>query len=400
MKPEDYVARLKHADWLMREETQALLAALHGAAGRTRVVGGMVRDTLLGRPPAHTDIDLATELLPDEVVRQARSAGAATYPTGIEHGTVTVRLGDLVAEVTTLREDVETDGRRAKVRFGTDWRRDAERRDFTLNALYAEMSGELFDPLDSLADCIAGRVRFIGDATRRIEEDRLRVYRFFRFSASHGGEQFDDTGLKACGAFAGRLDSLSAERVGAEMKRMLSLPRIGITFRQMRDLDLLPFSGETVAQLHAYERRTSGRPDAGARMALIVNEVGGARLQDMWRLSNDEMSAAQAILNAAGLIVDFRLNEAAYRYPAALSEGVDVAAILAGWTDAGRSAVLEELRALDVPRFPLGGKDLIARGIAPGPQLGAELHRLEQLWIDSRFALDRDELLEQVSGTD
>src|SRR5690606_8946166 len=149
------------------------------------------------------------ELLPHEVALLAERAGATIHPTGIEHGTVTVRLGTLVAEVTTLREDVETDGRRAVVKFGTDWVRDANRRDFTLNALYADLDGTLFDPLSGVDDCIAGRVRFIGDPDQRIAEDRLRVYRFFRFSASHGGEKFDDAGIEACRAWAGRLDTVS-----------------------------------------------------------------------------------------------------------------------------------------------------------------------------------------------
>src|SRR5690606_16390850 len=198
-------ARLQRAEWLQSEETQRLLALLDGAEGRTRAVGGIVRDTILGRPLHRSDIDLATELPPEEVVARAEQAGVASYPTGIEHGTVTLRLGALAAEVTTLREDVETDGRRAVVRFGTDWTRDAERRDFTLNALYAGMDGTLFDPLSGLEDCIVGRVRFIGEPERRIAEDRLRVYRFFRFSASHGSEQFDAAGLAACRAAAASL---------------------------------------------------------------------------------------------------------------------------------------------------------------------------------------------------
>ncbi|RYY39097.1 MAG: CCA tRNA nucleotidyltransferase, partial [Sphingomonadales bacterium] len=171
------VARLKTADWLVRDETQTLLRLLGGNDGRTRAVGGIVRDTLLGRDLIPTDIDFATALLPHEVAILAERAGIAVHPTGIEHGTVTLRLNNLTAEVTTLREDVETDGRRALVQFGTDWTRDAERRDFTLNALYAGFDGELFDPLGGLGDCLAGRVRFIGDPARRIEEDRLRVYR-------------------------------------------------------------------------------------------------------------------------------------------------------------------------------------------------------------------------------
>lgn len=397
MKPEEYAARLKTASWLVGDETQQLLGVLDGAAGRTRAVGGIVRDTLLERQRETSDIDLATELEPPEVTRRAQSAGASVYPTGIEHGTVTVRLGGVVAEVTTLREDVSTDGRRATVRFGTDWRRDAERRDFTINALYADMGGDLFDPLDGFEDCIAGRVRFIGDASARIAEDRLRVFRFFRFSASHGGEKFDAAGLEACAAWADQLGTVSPERVGAEMRRMLELPRVGISFRQMSELGLLPFGAETVMHLHAYERRASGGPEAAARLALIVNGVGGDRLKGIWRLSNDEIDSAQAILTVARLISEFRLNEAAYRHPAALAEGVDVAAVLAGWTDAGRSAVMEELQSLEVPRFPIGGNDLLELGLSPGPQLGAELNRLEQLWIGSGFALRRDELLGRVA---
>lgn len=399
MRPEDHVARLATADWLVREETQRLMAVLDGETGRTRVVGGIVRDTLLDITRPTADIDMATELLPQDVTRRAEAAGASVYPTGVEHGTVTVRLGDLVAEVTTLREDVETDGRRAVVRFGTDWRRDAERRDFTLNALYADMAGNLFDPLSGLEDCIAGRVRFIGDAAQRIAEDRLRVYRFFRFSASHGGERFDPAGVKACAAWADRLDTVSAERIGAEMRRLLALPRIGVTLREMAGLGIVPFGAETVALLHAYERRARG-PEPAARLALIIEETGVDRLKSAWRLSNDEAAGARAILTVARLIADFRINEAAYRHPAALADGIDVAAVLSGWTEAGRSAVMEELRSLEVPRLPIGGDDLIAAGIAPGPALGAELERLEQLWIESRFTLDRAQLLSLAGRRD
>lgn len=392
MKTEDYVAKLQAADWLISAETQTLMQALDGEQKRTRAVGGIVRDTLLDRPRERTDIDFATELLPQEVSLRAEGAGATVYPTGIEHGTVTVKLGSLVAEVTTLREDVETDGRRAVVRFGTDWRRDAERRDFTLNALYADMDGSLFDPLGGLADCVAGRVRFIGDPAQRIAEDRLRVYRFFRFSASHGNERFDEEGLAACALWAGRLDTVSAERVGAEFKRMLGLPRIAATFRVMEKAGILKLSAETIRLLHAYERRAR-RPDIAARLAIIAGETGVKQLKDMWRLSNDDVVTAESILTVARLVRDFRLNEAAYRHPAVLADGVEVAATMAGWTDAGKLAVMEELQSLDVPRFPIDGNDLIRLGMRPGKVLGAELDRLEQLWVESGFSLDRDELI-------
>ena len=392
IKPSDMVARLKTADWLVRPETQTLLRLLGGEEGRTRAVGGIVRDTLLGRDLTPTDIDLATSFLPHEVAIRAERAGISVHPTGIEHGTVTLRLGTLTAEVTTLREDIETDGRRALVQFGTDWSRDAARRDFTLNALYAGMGGELFDPLDGLDDCIAGKVRFIGEPAQRIEEDRLRVYRFFRFSASHGGEKFDAEGLEACRVAADRLDSLSAERVGSEFKRMLALPRIATTLKLMVEADILALSAETIRLLHSYERRAR-RPDFAARLAIIIAETGAKQLKSLWRLSNDEIDAADAILTVSGLLRDYNLNEAAYRHPAALADGVEVAAILTDWTEAGKSAVLDQLQGLAVPRFPVNGSDLIKLGLRPGKALGAELDRLEQLWIESGFSLDREKLL-------
>ena len=392
IKPADMVARLKSADWLRRDETQTLLKLLGGEDDKTRAVGGIVRDTLLGRDLAPADIDFATALLPHEVAIRAERAGIAVHPTGIEHGTVTLRLDTLVAEVTTLREDVETDGRRALVQFGTDWTRDAERRDFTLNALYAGIDGDLFDPLDGLDDCLAGKVRFIGEPARRIEEDRLRVYRFFRFSASHGGEKFDSAGLDACRAAADRLDGLSAERVGHELRRMLALPRVATTLKAMVEADILALSGETIRLLHGYERRAR-RPDFAARLAIIIAETGVNRLKSRWRLSNDEVAAAEVILAVAQLVRDYKLNEAAYRHPAALADGVEVAAILADWTEAGKSAVLDQLQGLAVPRFPVTGGDLIKLGLRPGKALGAELDRLEQLWIESGFSLDREALL-------
>lgn len=391
----DIDERLKRADWLMRPETQRMLALLDGADGRTRVVGGIVRDTLLELPRANSDIDMATELKPEEVILRAERARLSAYPTGIEHGTVTLRLDRLTAEVTTLREDVETDGRHAVVRFGTDWRQDALRRDFTLNALYAGMDGTLFDPLHGVEDCLARKVRFIGKPAERIAEDRLRVYRFFRFSASHAGEQFDPEGLAACAAAAGTLGRLAAERVGAEMRRMLALPRIANTLKAMREAEVLPLPEAMTRLLHGYERRAR-KPEYAARLAILMSEIGAERLQAMWRLSNDDIGTAEAILSAARLIAEFKLNEAAYRHPGALADGIDVAATLSNWGDAGKLAVVEQLQRLDVPHFPIRGNDLISLGMPPGRELGVELERLERAWIESGFALDRAALLAMV----
>lgn len=387
--------RLKAADWLKRPEAQQVYALLDGAKGKTRAVGGIVRDTLLDRPRDLAEVDFATELKPDEVTKRAKAAGVAVYPTGIEHGTVTLRLNDLVAEVTTLRQDVETDGRHAVVKFGKDWKRDAERRDFTLNALYAGMDGTLFDPLGGIEDCLRGVVRFIGDADRRIAEDRLRVYRFFRFSASHGHERFDAAGLDAVTRAAGTLGELSAERVGAEMRRMLGLGKVATTLGAMSRAGVSRLPGDVLTQLDTYERHAP-KPNFPARLSLLLPAVGAEEIRQRWRLSNDDLAVADHILKAARLLIDFNVNEAAYRYTAALADAVEVAATLAGWTEAAKSVVVQRLEELDVPRFPLSGNDLIARGLRPGPALGAELERLERRWIESGFSLDQSALLGEL----
>ena len=392
MSAADAMQRLKDAAWLRAPDTQRLFALLDGAGGKTRAVGGIVRDTLLGLERANAEIDFATEFEPNEVMRRAGAAGVPVYPTGIEHGTVTLRIGELVAEVTTLRQDVETDGRHARVKFGTDWRRDAERRDFTLNALYLGADGALFDPLGGVDDCLGGVVRFIGDADQRIAEDRLRVYRFFRFSASHGREVLDAAGLAAVTRAAGTLGELSGERIGAEMRRMLDLRKVARTIAAMTTAGILAFPADVVGWLQSYEHHAR-KPNLNARFALLVESLGSAELKVSWRLSNDEIASAEATLSAARLLIAFHVNEAAYRYPAALADAVEIAATLAGWTEAGKAAVLQQLATIDVPRFPLGGDDLLQRGLTPGPKLGAELERLERDWIASNFRLDREQLL-------
>jgi poly(A) polymerase len=383
--------RLKSAPWLFHPDAQAIFGLLDGEMLRTRAVGGVVRDTLLGIERDGSEIDLATELLPEEVLARAERQRIAAYPTGIAHGTVTLRLNAVVAEVTTLREDIETDGRHAVVRFGTDWTRDAERRDFTINALYADMGGTLFDPLGGGADLTEPKIRFIGDADERIAEDRLRVFRFFRFSASHAGERLDPVGLAAVKRAAGTLGRLSAERVGGEMRRLLSLPRVAMTLRAMKESGVLALTDETLARLRSYGLAAS-KADFSPRLAIMLAS-GMHDLQKRWRLSNEEIARAEAILAAARLLEELRVHEAAYRYPAALSDAVDVAAVLAGWTEAGKSAVLDQLQHVALKPFPLSGGDLLAHGYRAGPAVGKELARLEQLWIGSGFTLDRDALL-------
>lgn len=381
---------LADADWLNRAETQTILAALDGAKRRTRVVGGAVRDAVMGRTHG-SDIDMATELLPDEVVARATAAGIASYPTGLDHGTVTLKLGETVAEVTTLRRDVETDGRRAVVAFGTDWVEDARRRDFTLNALYCAGDGTLYDPLGcGIEDARAGLVRFIGDPGQRLAEDGLRVYRFFRLSASHGGERLQPDGLAACAAAVGKLDHLSRERVGGEMLRMLALPKVARTLAAMSEIGLLPLGDRALNALVAYEGL--GGQSAVTRLALIGADALDA-LQEQWRLANDTVAAARAVTAAAALLADDRIAEAAYRHGEAAVEGLAAAASVGQWSSARLSEAARVLGATVVPPFPVSGHDLAGLGMAPGPALGRELARLERAWIESGFALGKGELL-------
>jgi len=220
----------------------------------------------------------------------------------------------------------------------------------------------------------------------------LRVYRFFRFSASHGGEALDREGLAACQAAAGTLGQLAAERVGGEMRRMLDLPRVANTLKVMLEAGILPLPADLIGLLHSYERRVQ-RPQYVARLALLRSGLSADALRALWRLSNDELRGAEAVLAVAALLRAYKLHEAAYRHPAALGDGVEVAAVLANWGEAGKLAVREQLQDIDVPRFPIGGTDLIELGMSPGRALGRELERLEQIWVGSGFSLSGPELL-------
>lgn len=385
--------RIENAAWLENPAVQAIFAALDGDQGRTRAVGGVVRDSLVGRMRAHADIDMATELLPVAVMQRAKAAGIDAYPTGIDHGTVTLRRDGQTIEVTTLRQDVVTDGRHAQVQFGTDWVADAQRRDFTLNALYCFANGKLFDPLGGAGDLINGRVRFIGDAAQRIAEDGLRVYRFFRFSASHGGEQFDAEGLAACRDAAEELDHISRERVGAEMLRMLDLPRIATTLGVMDRLGLLRLAPGAVMALARYE--ALGGHGAAARLAMLGRD-GLEKRQADWRLSKALVAHAEHIAEAATLLRRGDIGWAAYRFGEDAVEGLAVAAAEENWPREQLAELARDLGRLPVAPLPVGGADLEARGMRPGPDMGAALAIMERAWVESEFSASKDALLERI----
>ncbi len=394
------IIALRGAWWRKDRNVQRIFQILDGESGRSRVVGGIVRDTIIHGPSRGDggmarDMDMASELLPEEVVARARRAGMSCYETGIAHGTVTVINGDIVAEVTTLRRDVKTDGRRALVEFGTDWEADARRRDFTINGLYAGMDGDLFDPLSALEDLFARRVRFIGDPDQRLREDRLRVFRFFRFTASHGDEICDPEGFAACRRFSGELDNLPAERVGAEMEKILALPKIAATLAAMTKASVLDLQVPCLETLAAYEDMT-GIPTVTARLAILFNYTDMEALRKKWRLSNSMVNEARSIGETARMMIGGDLFGAAYRHGRLAWVALPVAAAIDGWDEGRHEEMKDFWNQIRVPSFPVNGDDLLQAGFRQGPELGKALRQIEREWINSGFRLDREQLLARL----
>ena len=369
------MTRLPAAAWRDHPGLARVVEAL--GPGQARIVGGAVRDTLLGMDTA--DVDIATPFDPGRVITLLEAAGIKAVPTGIEHGTITAVASDQVYEVTTLRRDVSTDGRRATVAFTDDWREDAARRDFTINALYADpASGELYDYFGGIEDLEAGRVRFIGDPYRRIAEDHLRILRFFRFLARFG-QVTDTDGLAACTERANDLMALSRERIANELLRLLVAPRAVDVVAMMIErgifVPVLPeiVSAERFAGLVAGEAGAGVAPDPIRRLAsLLPADPGvaasvGARL----KLSNKQR---QRLENAV-LPPDAEPRALAYRIGSdfaldrLLLAGIDVAAIK-DWTP---------------PVLPLSGGQLVAKGLKAGPDIAKTLRRIQDRWVAEGF---------------
>jgi tRNA nucleotidyltransferase/poly(A) polymerase len=394
---------LKDAAWLEREETQAVFDALQAHGIETRAVGGAVRNTLLGLTV--TEVDLATTAVPEEVMALAVKAGLKAVPTGIDHGTVTLVASGVPLEVTTLRRDVETFGRHARIAYTKDWEEDARRRDFTLNALYADRDGRVFDPLGGYADLRAGQVRFIGDAEERIKEDYLRILRFFRFHAYYGKGPLDPAGLAAAVRLRGGLDQLSAERVAAELRRILIAPQAAGAIKALYDYGLLtgllggvPRLADFV-RLIAIESALGRAPEPSLRLAVLAVfvEEDVARLTQRFRLSNAEQTVLALAAShgtrppdeAEAKVLLYRLGP---KDCASLVQ-IDWARSGAVPVDPAWRKVLAFTESWKVPAFPLRGADIVALGELKGPEIGEALSRLERVWIESGFTLDREQLL-------
>ena len=386
-----------------------VLAALDGEGEEARIVGGAVRDWLIGRG-VRFDIDIATTATPEEVTRRALAARLKAVPTGVEHGTVTVVAEGEPYEVTTLREDVETDGRRARVVFGRNWAHDAERRDFTMNALYLTRAGELIDLVGGAADAKAGRVRFIGDADVRIREDYLRILRLFRFHAAYGKGALDEAALAAAVRNREGLDRLSRERVRAEMMKLLVAPRAAETLEQMETAGLLePVLGRagdarTFARLAEVEAALAMAPDAVRRLGALAVRSGedAEALREGLRLSNAEATRLAALAGPAPTPGMCEKGQKAFLYRMGREAFQDRALIAfarsgAALDDEGWRALASLAAGWPIPVFPLKAADFIARGLTPGPALGAALKRAEEAWIEAGFPMDKD-ALERIAG--
>lgn len=395
----------KH-EWLTSERARAIINALPD--GTTRFVGGCVRNAIMGEPVG--DIDLATQLEPKEVQTLLADADIKTVPTGIEHGTITAVFAGEPFEITSLRKDVQTDGRRAVIAFTKDWNEDAFRRDFTINALYADTDGNIFDPTGKgLADIESRSFNFVGDGDARVREDYLRILRYFRFLAWYAGNsKIDAAALKACRENRAGLKSLSAERVWTEIKKMLAAPKPARAFQIMLTNDILPMvlpessNAEGLALMQALEANHDIKPDPLLRLMAMSgrDEFAMAGLAKRLKVSNTERAR---LLSWAGNQVAFSpdLAERTFKqgiYASTPQTAYDRMIVrAAGETDPILVSewVKKAKFALDwpIPEFPLKGRDLKSAGVKDGPEMGKILRALKELWIRSGFEADREKLL-------
>ena len=407
----DTAPRVLLQDWMTAPETRAVIAALEIGGEEVRFVGGCVRDALLGRPVK--DIDLATPARPERVMTLLKQAGLKAVPTGIDHGTVTAVANHRPFEITTLRIDVEPLGRHAKVAFTDDWEADAARRDFTFNAMSCAPDGRLYDPFGGRADLAAGRVRFVGDARQRIEEDHLRLLRLFRFHAHYGRGPLDPEGLAAAEAMAPAVAKLSAERIREELFKLLRaadpVPMLDIMIEHQVLAPLLPEVESTAVLRDLLPLETPTEvPDALRRLAALL-PTGGELATDLFerlRLSRAEQARLRLLLEPVPERPDWRESRPLRSLLYELGREVLRDMLLldqarrAGKCDEIDSAALEAAMAVvedwEPVEFPLSGRDADALGVPPGPEVGRLLKAAEAWWIEENFQPDRDACLAKL----
>lgn len=387
------MTRLTDQVWLTASSTHAVMAALEAAGGPgcARFVGGCVRNALMGQPV--DDIDIATTLKPEETERAIRAAGLKAVPTGIAHGTVTAVANGAPFEITTLRRDVSTDGRKAVVAFTDDWAEDAERRDFHLNALYADAGGEVFDPTgQGLADAAAGRIVFVGDAGARIREDYLRILRFFRFFAWYGQGEPDAEGLAACQALASGMDRLSAERVSKELLKLLAAPDPRAAVHAMARTGVLTQILSEAEPGPAFDAGIEQTADAALRLSLLLPADASllGEVARRLRLSNGARDRLTAAASARGDVdmdmTDAALRRSIYRHGRqAVLDGLARRCAEAPGRRMDSERLSDLAQSWSRPRLPVGGKDLARLGVPPGPETGRLLKAFEDSWLADDF---------------
>jgi poly(A) polymerase len=407
--PPSEPAPLAGARWLKAEPTRRVLAAL-GAGGReARFVGGCVRDTLLDPTVDPADLDLATQEPPERVMTLLAAAGIRAVPTGLDHGTVTARLGRRVFEITTLRQDVACFGRHAEVAFTTDFVADAARRDFTINAMSCDGAGRLFDPFGGAADLPAGRIRFVGEPGQRIREDYLRILRFFRFYARFGRPPVDTAALAACAAAASGLDQLSGERLRGELMRLLEARGAFAALELMAQAGVRQRLLPVEPDLATLERLSALAPESDALLRLagiLRGRIDAARLIELaqrLRLSRRAQRRLEALV--LGPLPDPAAPapaQRAYLYEHGSElwrDGLRLALAIGGVRARTRLDQLETAHGgFTAPPFPLDGRDLIARAVPAGPARGQVLEQVRRWWIASDFSADRAACLARLDA--
>lgn len=397
----------QHA-WIVEGPAAQLLQLLVShESGSTRYVGGCVRNALMNKPVA--DIDLATKFTPDEVQEICEKAGLHVIPTGKEYGTMTVVVEGQAMEVTTLRADVETDGRHAVTRFSTDWDEDSLRRDFRCNAIYCDGAGELYDPQDGIADALKGEIVFIGNAEDRIREDYLRILRYFRFFAWYGGGRPDRAAITACARLKHGIKDLSAERVWKELKNLLSAPDPTRALRWMRTAEVLqacyPGSRDVDAldALVRLEKEKGWEPDKILRFMALIQPGQARKICQHLKVSNAEKTRIMAYAKNGPVTPDEDYMDLSRRlYAKVVSGFADACKIAMGQYEGRERRDLEDLLEFadewERPVFPVKPKDLMEVGYEPGKELGDLLWALEDEWIRSGFALSMDELRAKIGN--
>lgn len=369
-------------DWTAEPRLQRIMSALEDG-GTARFVGGCVRDSLLGHSPfddTSIDIDIATDRTPSEMKDALAAGGIRAVPTGEAHGTITAVVDGLVAECTSLRADIDTDGRHAAVRFTRDWDEDWRRRDFTINALYADEKGTVWDPAGGIPDLEAGRVRFIGNASTRIEEDALRILRFFRFSARFA-DRFDAEGISAVRNLAPLLDRLSRERVWSELSRIFPAARAGEAVAAAAETRILQRILPGDPRVDDFRRlRSAGEPSPHLALATLWPGLDRATLKRALKPSNALLDQYEEVQRAASALTSGMAAEGVlYRFGRELA--LEAQRLIEARSSRIDPAVAEGLRNLRVPQLPIRGRDLLARGVPPGPEVKRLLRAFEEAWL-------------------